>query len=557
MNTYFFPINSTSLAHYFGCACIKAAKYFSNKPQDIQDRYKDFLLFTNKNGTNETDCCLELVLTKEEINDLIDAKNGWYLLDTKPLPITRIKKIYFSNKEQMDNTITNIRMSTAFVPDFLLNECTFDDNPIENIQVPTDCQCVNQTDKINQYDRFLGALALMRLAYEPDMNYSSNYIATLSFFNNTIDTCLKINESLSFNYAFQGIFNNSKGFEKVLPYLKQNIDENVLNIIAQENNQIIKKDKITRIIDVESIIDTWTYTVAILNAYGVGDESRKMRIDGLIQSHFSALKEGKQEGVALCYGYNRGYSAFTKSYGEVAFKYEMRSQLDYYTIESVYQYVFNDVVSSEFPYLDDWCPKLQPRQPKRKTDYIILDELIIGKKKAKVFSQEWWNGFSQKFEKAFGLLAKPIVDFIKPLIEKNVFDDIHEELLDSFQEEIDKYQQKEQSLRKELDNARKELNESKKLSNELQDKLDKRSSNSQYEFAKETNANNHAVMAEPNMPYGNTSDSVEDRLKNAVVQYKDCTLKELKKSAIHKLIDDNKLIDLLLGQPDSNDLFSN
>ena len=212
MNTYYFPINSSSLAHYFGGACVKAAKYFNNKPKDIQDWYKDFLLLTNKKGTKETDCCLELVLTKEEIGDLIDAKHGWYLLDTKPLPITRIKKIYFSNREQLDNTITNIRMSTAFIPDFLLDIRTFDENPVD-AQMPTDCQSVDQTNKINQYDRVLGALAMMRLAHEPYMNYSQNYFVTLSFFNHIIDSYVKLNNNQSFKYAFQGIFNNSKGFK--------------------------------------------------------------------------------------------------------------------------------------------------------------------------------------------------------------------------------------------------------------------------------------------------------------------------------------------------------
>ena len=388
---------------------------------------------------------MELVLTEEENSDLIDVKNGWYLLDTKPLPITRIKKIFFADKEQMDTTITNIRMSTAYVPEFLLDVCTFDENPVD-AQIPTDCQSIDQTDKINQYDRFLGGLAMMRLAHEPYMNYSQNYFATLSLFNHIINTDLKKNERINFSYDFQGIFTNSKGFEKVMHYLVNPIDEETLNKVAKENKQSIKKDKITRIIDVDSLYDTWTYTVAILNAYGVGSESKKMRVDGLILSHFCTLKEGKQEGVALCYGYNRGYSAFTKSYGNVAFKYKLESRLDYYTIESVYQYVFNEKVSSDFSYLDSWCPKLQPKDPKRSTDYVILDELIIGKKKAKVFSQEWWNGFSQKFEKAFGSLARPIVEVIKPLIEKNVFDDIQEELQTAFQEKINTCQQKELSL---------------------------------------------------------------------------------------------------------------
>lgn len=549
MNTYYFPINSSSLAHYFGGACIKAAKYFNNKPQDIQDRYSEFLLLTEKKGTNATDCCLELVLTKDEINDLIDAKNGWYLLDTKPLPITRIVRILFSDKEQMVNTITNIRMSTAYVPNYLSIVQSFDENPVD-AQVPTDCHSFDQTGKINQYDRFLGALAMMRLAHEPYMNYSPNYFATLSFFNHIIDNHIKLNEGLSHNNAFQGIFNNSKGFEKVLPYLKQTIDENTLNKIAQENNQVIKKDKITRVVDVESIADTWTYTIAILNAYGVGDESRKMRIDGLIQSHFKSLKDGKQEGVALCYGYNRGYSAFTKNYGEVAFKYKLESQLDYYTIESVYQYVFNDRVSYDFPYLDSWCPKLQPKQPSRSTDYIIFDELILGKKKAKVFSPEWWNGFYQKFDKAFGLLSKPILDFVKPVIEKEVYTDVKEELQESFQDELHKKDSLCSKMQEEFEITRKELEKSNETIRQLHLKLEKANRGMTYQSPGEQ-PNKESVVAEPTSCYG-IENSSDEKLIKAVVQFKDSTLGELKKSV--KAKDTSKLRDVLLNQPE--DLFS-
>lgn len=548
MNTYYFPINSSSLAHYFGGACVKAAKYFNNKPKDIQDWYKDFLLLTDKKGTKETDCCLELVLTKEEISDLIDAKHGWYLLDTKPLPITRIKKIYFSNREQLVNTITNIRMSTAFVPDFLLDFRTFDENPVD-AQMPTDCQSVDQTNKINQYDRFLGGLAMMRLAHEPYMNYSQNYFATLSFFNHIIDNHIKINTNLSFKYAFQGIFNDSKGFEKVLPYLKHNIDENALNKIAQENNQVIKKDKITRVIDEENITDTWTYTIAILNAYGVGDESRKKRIDGLIQSHFKSLKEEKREGVALCYGYNRGYSAFTKNYGEVDFKYKLESQLDYYTIESVYQYVFNNKVSSDFSYLDSWCPRLQPKQPSRSTEYVILDELIIGKKKAKVFSPEWWNVFFQKCE--FGILSKPILEFVKPIIEKEVYADVKEELQESFQDELAKKDSLYRKIEEELDLTRKELEKSNETIRQMHQKLENANLNTTYQTPSEQ-SEKELVVAESTIKYGQDN-ALDENLRRTVVRYKDATLEELKKN-VKKATYKSKLGEILLNQP--RELFS-
>lgn len=548
MNTYYFPINSSSLAHYFGGACIKAAKYFNNKPQDIQDRYSEFLLLTEKKGTNATDCCLELVLTKEEINDLINVKNGWYLFDTKPLPITRIKKIYFSDKEQMDNTITNIRMSTAFVPDSLLEICSFKENPI-SIEVPSDCQVIDQIDKIEQYDRFLGALALMRLAHEPYMNYSQNYIATLSFFNQIINRQINTNNRLSFSDAYQGIFTNSKGFERVLCYLKHPIDEESLNNVAKENNQVIKKDKISRKIDVDSLTDTWTYTIAILNAYGVGDESRKMRVDGLIQSNFNLLKDGKQEGVALCYGYNRGYSAFTKSYGDVAFKYKLESQLDYYTIESVYQYVFNEKVPSDLYFLDSWCPKLHPKQSKRSNEYMILDELVVAKKKARVFSQDWWNGFYQKFEKPFGLLSKHILEILKPFIENDLYVDVKEELQESFQEELEKNKKSENSLRVELEVAKEKLNELKEIIQKLEMELDK---------AKSINArqNRESQMQAPivaeSTPVYSLDTGLDEDLKKAAVKYKDSTLGELKKSI--KAKDTTKLRDLLLSQP--ADLFS-
>ena len=551
MKTYYLPIKSTSLAHYFGCACIKAAKYFNNKPQDIQDKYNDFLLLTSKQGTTETDCCLELVLTDDEIKDLIDVKENWYLFDTKPLPITRIKKIYFSDPEQKDDTITNITMSTAYVPSNLVEICKFDTNSSDSIQIPKDCQGVDQTNKINQYDRFLGALALMRIAHEPNMNYSQNYIATLSFFNHIIDNQLKTNKNLNVTSALQGIFTN-KGFEKVLPYLKQPINEDSLNRIAQENNQVIKKDKITRIIDVESFDDTGTYTIAILNTYGVGDESRKKRVDGLIQSNFCTLKEGKQEGVALCYGYNRGYSAFTKNYGDVAFKYKLESQLDYYTIESVYQYVFNGIVSSDFPYLD-WCPKLTPKPSKigkNYVNYVILDEVIIGKKYSNDSLPKWWNIISQKLEKIFGSKAKDILESIKPIIENDVYKYIKDEIQESFGEN----RQQEVLLQNELKTLKEKLSEAEEQNRMLQNELkSNKIHNNQSDIV-----DSQWIVAEPVPNYG-TTNSREEKLKVAIVKYQDYTLKGLKAKARKQkqnITDDTKLGDLLQDLTNNNDLFS-
>ena len=94
---YYLPINSTSLAHYFVCACIKPAKYFKNKLQDIQDNFPNVLLLSSEIGTKDTDCCIELVLTEDEEKKITSYEKKFYLFPA-PLPISRVKTIYFRNE---------------------------------------------------------------------------------------------------------------------------------------------------------------------------------------------------------------------------------------------------------------------------------------------------------------------------------------------------------------------------------------------------------------------------------------------------------------------------
>lgn len=432
---YYFPINSTSLAHYFGCACIKPAKYFENKPEDIQDRYRDFLLITDKNGTQETDCCLEIVFTEQEVEELINAQNGWYLYDVKPLPISRVSQIIFTNREKMQTTITNISMSTAFIPSKLVKYISsFDKLDTNSITIPEGCVAFDQSDEIRKFDRYLGALALMRLAKEEGMSCSEHYIATLSLFNSEIKQQLEY-QKRAFISNYQGLFVGNSGFDRILPYLNKTIDDRDLDDIAIKEKQEIRKDPITRLVNINEISTTWTYTIAILNTYGVGNESKKKRVDELISSNFRIIKEGKSEGVALCYGYNRGYSSFTKDYGhdgrKVAVKYELNSQLDYYTIESIYQYVFYGRISNSFPYIDKWCSRLQDNIIKRSTDYKILDTIVTGKKKAKVLSKEYWKQLLPGFLKTFDFLNKNHTNLCEEL-GRILYDDIKEELKEEF-----------------------------------------------------------------------------------------------------------------------------
>lgn len=433
--TYYLPINSTSLAHYFECACVKPAKYFENKPRDLQDSFRNALLLSSELGTNDTDCCIELVLTKDEEKNLLSFGKGLYLLPI-PLPISRVKTIYFRDPRQMELTLSNINMSAAFIPHHLAKVERFSNAGIDVAYVEDKLVSTDYAHQLTMFDRVLGALALMKTAKEPYMNYSENYASTLSFFNARVKEDL-VNQGRQVNDKFFGLFTRNDSFRKILPYLEKNITKDDLDQIAAENKQIIERS-ISKAIKFDKLSGK-TYAVAILQSYGVGGEAATKKIDSLIATNFEELKEGTAEGIALYYGYNRGYSVFSNSYGteetgRQSVKYLLESQLDYYTIESVYQFAFyGNTSSSQFPYIDEWCPR-KNQKPKRKTDYKVLDTVFIGKKKPSVFSKEYLLGFLEEI-KTFDFITTPIGSLVEQ-IRNRVANDTKEEIEDAAETKI-------------------------------------------------------------------------------------------------------------------------
>lgn len=433
--TYYLPINSTSLAHYFVCACVKPAKYFENKPQDLQDRFRNALLLSSELGTNDTDCCIELVLTKDEESSLVPCGREFFLFPT-PLPISRVKAIHFRAQRQLEQTLSNINMSAAFIPHSLAKVARFSDAVIDVVNVTDKPVDKDYSEQLVIFDRILGALALMKTAKEPYMNYSENYASTLSFFNTLVRNDLE-KQGRQINEKFFGLFSRSGNFVKFIPYLEKKITKEDLDQIAAENNQRIERSY-TKAINYDKLSGI-TYAFAILQSYGVGGEAATKKIDGLISNNFEELKDGKAEGIALYYGYNRGYSVFSNCYGTQEIgrqnvKYLLESQLDYYTIESVYQFAFyGNTTSSKFPYIDAWCPRKNQR-PKRKTDYMVLDTAFIGKKKPTVFSKEYLLGFLAEI-KTFDFIATPIGSLVEQICNR-VANDTKEEIEDANETKI-------------------------------------------------------------------------------------------------------------------------
>lgn len=455
--TYYLPINSTSLAHYFVCACVKPAKYFENKPQDIQDKFRNALLLSSELGTNDTDCCIELVLTKDEEKDLIHCEREFFLFPT-PLPISRVKAIHFRDPRQLEQTLSNINMSAAFIPHSLAKVARFSDAVINVVNIADKPADKDYSKQLVMFDRILGAFALMKTAKEPYMNYSENYASTLSFFNALVRNNLE-KQGRQINEKFFGLFSRSGNFVKSIPYLEKKITKEDLEQIAAENNQKIERSY-TKAINYDKLSGI-TYAFAILQSYGVGGEAATKKIDSLISNNFEGLKDGKAEGIALYYGYNRGYSVFSNCYGTQEIgrqnvKYLLESQLDYYTIESVYQFAFYGITtSSQFLYIDAWCP-MKSQRPKRKTDYMVLDTVFIGKKKPSVFSKDYLLGFLEEI-KTFDFINTPLSSLVDK-IRIRVADDTKEEIEDAaetkFAEAEAKWVAKDKEYQAEIDSLK-------------------------------------------------------------------------------------------------------
>lgn len=435
---YYLHINSANIAYYFATACVMPSKYFSSRIEDIQSRYPDYLLLSTNIASIQFDSSIELILTKTEEDKLIPVLSSKELfLLAIPLPISRVTGIYFRDNQQMDKIITAINLSTAFLPKRLANiydtKKLFDYSGVE-IDLPKEHP--DFTDKISTYNSLLGGFAIMKLACEPYMNYSENYFSTLAYFNKAIED--QLIKSRKINSVYYDAFIGKDSFSQLMPFLKRPIKEEDINLVAESENQRIKKDLITGIIDLNGL-ERATYIVAVLYTYGLGDEGRKNKIDGLLINNFQKdIKQDRAEVVALCYGLNRGYSSFSNKYksagNEVKIKFELDSKVDYYTIESLYQYAINSVAKSDlFSYIDSWCTKYtnNPIRP-RKSDYFIFDKLIIAEK-TEPGTPKWWSKILQFF------FQKNQSDLFKPFL-LTFFDKVKNDIEDEYEHQIEKYE---------------------------------------------------------------------------------------------------------------------
>ena len=422
-----------NLAHYLGSGIIVPSIYIENKNVDIQDGFKNFLLLSSSKFTRDTNCAIEIVLNSEEEVPKKISEN-FYLFDM-PLPISRIKGIYFTNEEKKISSNFDITSGTAFIPEGLLKvskEESIDTKELENIEYKPSEK--NWSDFLIRYDQILGGFSTMRISKEKFQNYPTHYFSTLGNINNLFTNILD-KQNISIENSFQFAFTNEGKFKDFHNTIYSDIDYNEVQRFAEKDN--IKLEVKNGIVQIDRIPENkQTYLVAILASYGKG---KRKQVDSFISDLISGkFVDNKKEGLSLIFGLNKGYKAFRNKYKtqnfEVDIKFRLDSKLDYYIIESIYQSIFNSSNNiSSFKYIDDLLAGNKQEEIKisNYVTYQMIDKTIIWKQKvlsplekllAKISQKvhSWFPSFVEVKKNEIEFLFKEEIEFFKNEIETNL-----------------------------------------------------------------------------------------------------------------------------------------
>jgi len=395
---YFIPIDSNNLGLYFSSAIIAPHKYIKEPIDDTQSIHNEGIILTNKKFSNKSDCCLEVVLTEQEQEKLISNNKSCYLLYSA-LPVSRISSVYFYSKEKMENTI-DLARSSSFIPELLIKVINKNNDDFFDEQI---CVFNNKEKaddlkyKINYFDRIIGGFSFMKIGGENHMNYSKNYFSTLAFFNDSIkEEVDKANKTfkLDFDYKFQGLFNdndNEWGIWRKLIFGSHN------EIVIEIGNKVQTKNGVYQQNEISD--NKKYYILSILANYGP-DQIKSKKTESLLHSLIANVIKHK-EAIALFFGLNTGYEKFKKSYfidnNNLPIKFELASRLDYYTIESIFQFIFNDTKIPDLSFLTEIIQENSKTKidSKKYLTYRILDEDVIYDKKPTTI-KEIFTEFMQK-----------------------------------------------------------------------------------------------------------------------------------------------------------------
>lgn len=436
---YYFPFNTQNLTFYLSSGCIAPHIYYDNKREDLQSKCVGKLLLTNQPFTESTNCSFELVLLEgENVNKI--SKN-FFSFDT-PLPISRIRAIIFDDMERCKTTVANVNDigKSAHINKNLVTVRSNQKKLSEKgVKFPTALSYKDWSFELMQYDKLLGGLAMIRLG---ELDYSDEYYNLLGELNVEIREDKDTAESIKYKKLLKRNGKDDIYFDLCYNF-NQLSGEEVVNNIAKVTEKNAKRNEFDEYVLPNEV--NFLYLAMVFATYG--DSLGNTRsIDSFIanigkgqKNNTSLFKRDKREGIAISFGLNKGYKIFKSCYsiGNEYFnvKFKLDTRIDYYTIESVYEHVFNKEESNYFAHIES----LElPDLPEYEEDF--------------VFSLEDFTG----------ALLTPL---------KNLLGRFYEKQIKTLFEKIEGLKGEKKSLTKKLSKTERELRKEKKKNIELEIKL--------------------------------------------------------------------------------------
>ena len=390
---YLLQIHRIKLIDYVNCGLVLPDVYLGEEiEKDIQSKNKNFLLLSDGyiKELDEYQILLELILTNDE-QDKLHAVDDVYYLD-KPLPISRIKKIYVQDKNIIKHMNIQIQNSeNGFLSNELFNvyiknkKSIFEKKMYAEFQ--DDIGINNYEEQKRYFDKRMGMFSFMKNSelYYCDntnqiSNYSEHYFSILSAL---------LEEPLANNHFDSlDILNKNSEFKKLL-YSNQQIDKEFIESIANNIEDIETKDIFLQILKPTGSREVLTqllgkndiehYLIALVYYFRQKSANKKDNIKIDIENLIPyKVAEISLAVLGIYFGYKNLRSQekveiknryFGKIFGNTFnMKFTLESKLDYITIESIYNICFNSKEQKGYEYEYLPYPNKNPQPLKIVTD---------------------------------------------------------------------------------------------------------------------------------------------------------------------------------------------
>jgi len=378
--SYFYQMHQENINVIFdwGIICPAGVNKEKKTKTDIQDKYKDYIFLTDVKKLFEEDnsqVLIEIVLFENDFISKTNIENVF--LTNKPIPVSRIKRIFYSDKnywEKLQNLIE--ADANSFVPFLIADfENEFDcDNLMEEInteKIPIE----DYSERLNLFDRRMGAIAFMKnadLYYGNYSNYSKHYIDILNVINPDVfklsihlenhEVFQKIMKTIDVTRFYKDVYEDKKITKEYLDDLIEEYSSklkngNELKLLKSKFGHpfSICKSEYLKVLGTEELIGY--FRIAYVAIYG--DKSHASTASSQLKNDFkNEVLDSDNADILLAtlgmyYGYKsiRPHDSIEIDYNNELsnnidknqnIKFKLNTKLDYLTIESIYQISFDN-----------------------------------------------------------------------------------------------------------------------------------------------------------------------------------------------------------------------